>query len=31
MFETLSALFFAHVLADFVFQTSKMVAGKDRF
>jgi hypothetical protein len=30
MFETLSALFFAHVLADFVFQTNKMVATKDR-
>jgi hypothetical protein len=30
MFETLSALFFAHVLADYVFQTSKMVATKDR-
>lgn len=30
MFETLSALFFAHVLADYVFQTSKMVDTKDR-
>lgn len=31
MFETLSALFFAHVLADFVFQTIKMAQSKDRF
>ncbi|RPE71758.1 uncharacterized protein DUF3307 [Pacificibacter maritimus] len=30
MFETLSALFFAHVLADYVFQTQKMVETKDR-
>lgn len=31
MFETLSALFFAHVLADYVFQTTKMVQSKNRF
>ncbi|SFR36939.1 Protein of unknown function [Yoonia tamlensis] len=30
MFETLAALFFAHVLADYVLQTEKMVATKDR-
>ncbi|MBU2936270.1 MULTISPECIES: DUF3307 domain-containing protein [Pacificibacter] len=30
MFETLSGLFFAHVLADYVFQTSKMAQSKDR-
>ncbi len=31
MFETLTALFFAHVLADYVFQTTKMVQSKNRF
>ncbi|MBU2867939.1 DUF3307 domain-containing protein [Pacificibacter marinus] len=31
MFETLSALFFAHVLADYVFQTTKMAQSKDRY
>ncbi|KJZ19920.1 DUF3307 domain-containing protein [Loktanella sp. S4079] len=31
MFETLAALFFAHVLADYVLQTSKMVETKDKF
>lgn len=30
MFETFAALFFAHVLADFVFQTDKMAATKNR-
>jgi hypothetical protein len=30
MFETISALFFAHVLADYVFQTTKMVQSKNR-
>lgn len=30
MFETFAALFFAHVMADFVFQTDKMVAAKNR-